>query len=215
MINQRIKDLYYLSAGKLSVLSLWRYKFLPLAIHFQGALTHLCCGTKYIPGMINVDANPFRKKDMWLDITLGLPFRNNSIQGIYISHSLEHFDGKMVRRLLSEFHRVLRPEGGLRIVVPSLEYAIEAYITKKPMRFSDFPEKYQSLGGKFCNFMLCENQHLMMFDLSLLEELLTSAGFQGISLEGSRKSRYFEKNYIPFEPEDPADSASLYVECHK
>ena len=214
MIDQRLKDFYYLSVGKLSLLSLWKYRLLAPG-RFQNPLVHLCCGTNYIPEMINVDGNPFRKKDLWLDIALGLPFRDNAVRGIYISHSLEHFNVRTVRRLLAEFRRVLKPEGGLRIVVPSVEYAIESRSSKDPARFSDFPEKYRSPGGKFHNFLLCGNQHLTLFDFSFLEELLTDAGFRDIRKMGSRKSRFLEKNPLLFEPEDLGDKSSLYIECLK
>ena len=35
---------------------------------------HLGCGTKYLPGFLNIDGNLFNKIDLWLDVRNGLPF---------------------------------------------------------------------------------------------------------------------------------------------
>ncbi len=90
MKSQIIKDLYYASFGKLSLLPYCRARWFARR-QFENALVNIGCGPKYIEGMINVDGNIFQKKDLWLDVTLGLPFLNDSIRGIYASHVMEHF----------------------------------------------------------------------------------------------------------------------------
>ena len=87
MRSQRLKDLYYLTAGRLSIVS---YGWNRLrAGRFRDKYVHVGCGPDYVEGMINVDGNLFRKKDLWLDVTLGLPFADNSVEGIYTSHMIE------------------------------------------------------------------------------------------------------------------------------
>ena len=217
MVEQYLKNLYYLSAGKVSILSLCRYKlFSPKRFH--DAFVHIGCGTKYLEGMINVEGNIFRKKDIWLDVTLGLPFRDNSIKGIYINNVLEHFNTKNVKKILREFCKVLKPSGALRIAVPSLEYAIKAYSEGKSQDLSDFPEKFNSIGGRFNNSTLCANQHFIMFDFSFLSELLKEAGFTEIVRGKPGESKNFKKEYLQYESSDAGnrgEDAVLYVECHK
>ena len=214
MVPQGWKDFYYLTAGKCSIASYWRYSLFP-SKRFHNALLHIGCGTHYIPEMVNVDGNLFQKKDLWLDVAFGLPFKAGSIRGVYISHVLEHFKSRTARKLLQEFHRVLAPQGFVRIVVPSLEYAVEAYARGDPARLSEWPERYRSIGGRFHNFLLCANQHFTLLDFSFLEELLTDAGFRNIVRRESRRSSRLSPEHLRFEPEEAPNDSSLYVECEK
>ena len=120
-----------------------------------------------------------------------------------------------MKDLFSEFYRVLSPGSGVRIIVPSLEYAVNAYNEERVSDLLDWPEKYDSIGGRFNNFMLCANQHFLMFDFSFLNELLAKCGFIEITREKARTSRYFEKEHMQFEPEEGPGDSSLYVECRK
>jgi predicted SAM-dependent methyltransferase len=148
-------------------------------------------------------------------VTLGLPFPSSSLKGIYASHVLEHFDGKRVRKLLSEFHRVLKQGGAIRLVVPSLEFAIRAYQRNDLTKLPEWPDKYDSLGGRFNNFMLCRNQHFMMYDFGLMEELLKESGFSRIFSKAPHSSLYFGRNHMSFESDPAITDSSLYVEAVK
>lgn len=214
MIIQEVKDLYYATFGKLSFFPfLWK-KYICKAGTGDLRL-HLGCGTKYILGMVNVDGNFFRKNDLWLDISIGLPYQNNTIEAIYASHVIEHLKVKKLKKMLLECNRVLKSKRGVRFVVPSLEYAIEAYNGRKLEAFPIWPQEYRSLGGRFNNFMLCSNQHFLMFDFSFLEELLTDAGFENITLAEPLKSTVLNIEDLRFEDDPSLMVSSLYVEAFK
>lgn len=214
MRSQGLKTLYYASAGRLSIFSLWWQRTTGRG-DYAGAYVNLGCGAKYVRGMVNIDGNLFRKKDMWLDVTLGLPFGDNSVQGIYSSHLMEHLSIQRARRLLTECYRVLTAGGALRLVVPSLEYAIQMYIQGKPAMLPDWPDPYSSIGGRFNNLMLCRNQHLTLFDFTLLEELLKDAGFSLVFREASGMSQHFNPSHMQFESDPSLIDVSLYVEAVK
>ena len=214
MKSQSTKDIYYASFGKLSLLP-YCWNRLVGRNRFEDALIHIGCGSKYIEGMINIDGNIFRKKDLWLDITLGLPFFSSSVRGVYASHVMEHFNIKTVRRLLREFHRVLKPGGTLRLVVPSLEYAVAAFVANDLERLPKWPDRFSSLGGRFNNFMLCANQHRSMFDLTFLEELLSEADFTSVCRELPYSSRCFSPQQLRFESDPSLRDKSLYVEAYR
>jgi predicted SAM-dependent methyltransferase len=211
MKGQYLKDLYYLFFGNISILPFYYHKIFSSS-RFQNAYINVGCGEKYIDGMINLDGNIFRKKDVWLDVTLGLPFSNDSIQGIYASHIIEHFNSRNVKKLFCEYFRVLKPGGVVRMVVPSLEYAIDAYIEGNLAKFPEWPEKYNSIGGRFNNFMLCANQHFTMFDFTFLKELLKESGFSKIYREEGNRSAYFAKDHLKFESNPSIKDHSLFVE---
>jgi predicted SAM-dependent methyltransferase len=214
MKSQTTKDLYYAVFGKLSILPYcWHRLF--LRNRYRDALLNIGCGPKYIADMVNVDGNVLRKKDIWLDVRLGLPFLENNIRGIYASHVMEHFAIDAVRRLLREFHRVLKPGGILRIVVPSLEYAVNAFIANDSAKFPDWPESFYSIGGRFNNFLLCANQHRVMFDRTFLQELLYEAGFMSVIQTSPFVSRCFSAHQLQFESDPSLLDKSLYIEACK
>jgi len=178
MVSQTAKNLYWLAFSPLSILNLycqrviWRLR--PVRPRL---LANLGSGSNYLPGFVNVEGNLFLRKDLWLDIRFGLPFRPRTVDAIYLCHVLEHFDFSTGQKILKECGRVLRPGGGLRIVVPSLEKTIEAFNVQDVAWFPDWPDDYHSLGGRFNNYLLCRDQHRLMFDISFAAELLHSAGF--------------------------------------
>ena len=136
----------------------------------------------YIHGWINVDANLISAKcDVWTDFTQELPFPDASVDLIYSHHVIEHLaDAKLLRHFW-ELHRVLRSGGGIRIGVPHLGSACRKYIEGDKSWFSDFPDKRQSIGGRFTNFIFCRGEHLTALDESYLTELAVQAGFTDVS----------------------------------
>lgn len=61
------------------------------------------------------------------DIVSGLPLSENSCQAIYCSHVLEHLALDDFRTALENTNRILAPGGIFRLVLPDLEYFINAY----------------------------------------------------------------------------------------
>ena len=66
--------------------------------------------------------------DLAIDLTLGIPFQDNSITQIYTSHFLEHLSYEQINPLLLECLRVLQPGASILICVPDSEAFIRAYI---------------------------------------------------------------------------------------
>jgi SAM-dependent methyltransferase len=62
------------------------------------------------------------------DLRKGIPFEDASVDAVYHSHVLEHIDRPGVAGFLAEVHRVLRPGGIHRIVVPDLELQARNYL---------------------------------------------------------------------------------------
>ncbi len=178
---------------------------------------HLGCGTKYLSGFLNIDANPFNRIDLWLDVRNGIPFPSSTVDSIYATHMFEHFYPDELNRLLRECVRVLKNDGGIRIIVPNLASAITAYSQKQSAWFDDsFPRHFDSFGGRFSNFIFCDGQHRTAFDFSYLEEVLRQSGFREVENSAEGKSRLYGSSVPPYEPQDsPVLPHSLYVEAFK
>lgn len=121
------------------------------------ALLNLACGTKTESCWNNVDFSPYatlkkhpniaallcsigllsqqrteRLSSLDPDIIRwnlahGVPFAADSFDVVYHSHFLEHLDRDAGIQFLKECHRVLKPGGILRVVVPDLELLVRAY----------------------------------------------------------------------------------------
>lgn len=219
MISQKIKDLYLSAASGLTLMNLYCHKARQRVSRKRSPLlVNLGSGDKYIEGFVNIDANPLLRKDLWLDIRFGLPFAEESVRAIYLCHVLEHFDFPTAQRILRESFRVLVRGGGVRILVPSLEQAIEAFLRQDLDWFEPWPENYSSLGGRFNNFLLCKDQHRLMFDFSFASEALASAGFTSIERHSYRGSSVFSPSMLDrMEPETDRvyHERSLVIEALK
>lgn len=62
------------------------------------------------------------------DLSTGIPFAGDSVDIVYHSHVLEHLDRPVARAFLQEAHRVLKPGGIIRVVVPDFESACRSYL---------------------------------------------------------------------------------------
>jgi prepilin-type processing-associated H-X9-DG protein len=185
MISQRMKDLYFSAILPATYLNhyLWKTRLsatIPKRIKVNGngkLWLNVGSGAKSHCDFVNIDGNIFRRPEMWLDLKNGIPFASETVDGIYASHVLEHFYYTEVAKIFRESYRVLKRGGGIRMIVPSLEGAITAYLNGNRSWFSEFPTKFDSLGGRFANFLFCDGQHRLAFDFSFAEELMRQAGF--------------------------------------
>jgi predicted SAM-dependent methyltransferase len=215
MISQGSKELLWMAMTPALKVS-----HLLASLHFRnarGLCLQLGAGGRPLAGFINVDINPTRHPDVWLDIRGGLPFPEASASFIYTSHTLEHLQLDRVMRVLGECHRVLCPQGTLRIAVPNLRKAISNYHLGDEKWFGSWPRNFKSLGGRFVNYAFCEAQHKCAFDHAFLDELLSSCGFPpstelepGKSLDPAHylpRVAEFERSHL--------DDRSLLVEVQK
>jgi SAM-dependent methyltransferase len=126
------------------------------------------------------------------DIIKGLPFTENSCDGIYCSHVLEHLSLIDFRRALSNTYKILKKGGVFRCVVPDLEYSVREYI--RSLEEGNNLASIQFLGentllgtiekpAKFRGFLhsyFGNAHHLWMWDKFSLSEELKRAGFSHI-----------------------------------
>ena len=215
MISQGTKELLWLAMTPALKVS-----HLLASFRFRNARTlclHLGAGGAGLPGFVNIDINPMRRPDVWLDIRRGLPFPESSAIFVYTSHTLEHLHLDRVMQILRECHRVLCPQGTLRIVVPNLGKAIAGYNLGDGKWFDDWPRNFKSPGGRFVNYIFCEAQHKCAFDYGFLDELLSGSGFPP-STEVEPGKSLDPGHYQPHVAElerSHLDDRSLFVEVRK
>jgi predicted SAM-dependent methyltransferase len=179
MIRQQIKNSYFALNRWLvkpnTLLARLRYR---RASDAEGFYLHLGSGPVYIPGMINIEGNIMRRKDLWLDLQNPLPFPDRSVYFVYCSHTLEHFYPDEAMQLLREIHRVLRDDGVARIATPSFEHALEiaaGHPAEDPQRAFSDPH------GQAIDYLFCDGQHKYAYSFTVMERFARDAGFTGIT----------------------------------
>jgi predicted SAM-dependent methyltransferase len=216
LLHQRYKDIAFWGIAKATLPNYVLHRYLLRRPGRNAIHLHLGCGPRYLPGFVNIDGNLFNKLDLWLDVRNGLPFSSNSVDSVYSTHMFEHFYSDELNRLLRECLRVLKPGGGVRLIVPNLESAIRAYGENQSQWFDSYPRHFDSLGGRFSNFVFCDGQHRTAFDFTYLSEVLAKAGFREVEKSKEGKSRLYERDVPPYEPSDSRELPhSLYVEGFK
>ena len=217
MIPYRIKQVVFALVTPLTYMNLLRKRSLLRKWQTktnERLVLHLGCGKKRLGGFCNIDANPLRRPDLTVDLRIGLPFPAGSVDAIYSHHVFEMFSLSELRKVLAHCFTVLKDGGGMRVGTPSLDRAIDAYVRGDTTFFRDWPDEFRSIGGRFVNYLLCRDQHRLMFDFSFMAELLEEAGFVGAVRSNCGASQVL----IPAESvslEGVEDASSLFVEAFK
>jgi SAM-dependent methyltransferase len=77
------------------------------------------CGKIHYPGWIGIDCFRHPAVDLLLDLRRRLPFGDCSVDYCYSEHFVEHLYPAEAQFHLQEVHRILKPEGIYRMVVPA------------------------------------------------------------------------------------------------
>lgn len=171
---------------------------------------HIGCGPIKLDGYINIDIEPSHEPDICGNI-LGMDFTDVDV--IYSCHCIEHLEISEAAEAFKLFFQWLKPRGILRMSVPSLEMASQAYVNGSDMKFlygADFKGYY--LHDTPCerfNFFMKEWEHRITYDFTQLRLMLSNAGFSKIERKEANETA------IPNFDYDRFISESLYVECIK
>jgi len=137
------------------------------------------------PGWEGIDAR-------WMDLTRAWPLASGAAEAVYSSHFLEHLDADEGRHVLAEAHRVLRPGGRIRLVVPDLEAIVADYRRDLGERPAEAASRFlastcffmQPAPRSWRDFLLFrvrrKNNHHVLHDEPGLRALLEGAGFTGV-----------------------------------
>jgi SAM-dependent methyltransferase len=133
----------------------------------------------------------FPSNVLYGDIIKGLPIDNNSCDGLYCSHVLEHLSLQDFRLALRNSFNVLKKGGTFRCVVPDLEFSARSYIKDldngnnlASLNFINntllgLKERPRGLNG-FLRSFFGNSHHLWMWDSKSLSEELKNVGFTQI-----------------------------------
>jgi SAM-dependent methyltransferase len=138
---------------------------------------------------------------VFCDFDRGLPFETGSVDFVFCSHVLEHFEPDAAARLVRETLRVLKPGGWARLCVPDLAHAVRRY---------QAGAKREALQYFYTGERSQYDQHRYMYDDELLCDLLRAQGFEAVT-----PRRYREGEVPDLEVLDNRPDETLYVEGRK
>jgi SAM-dependent methyltransferase len=135
------------------------------------------CGSHPEPGWINSDRKQAPGIDLSCDIREGLPLEDASIDYAVSIHALPEVPYPDLVPVLTELHRVLKPGGVLRLGLPNLERAIDAYRREDRDWFLIPDDEMSSVGGKLIAQLVWYGYSRTLFVPGFAQELLRKAGF--------------------------------------
>jgi predicted SAM-dependent methyltransferase len=170
------------------------------------------CGTEPEPGWINSDIKEDPTVDISCDILDGLPLDEGSIDYVVSIHALPELRYPDLVPALIELRRVLVSGGVLRLALPDLDRAIDAYRGGDRDYFLVPDTDARSTGAKFITQMLWYGYSKSLFTFDFVAELLQRAGFDQIERCAFRQtaSPFVEIVSLDNRPEE-----SLFVEAQK
>jgi predicted SAM-dependent methyltransferase len=135
----------------------------------------------------------FDKNVQYGDITKGLPgIKDNTAEGVYCSHVLEHMSLEHFRIALRNTYKMLKPGGIFRIIMPDLEVLVRDYITDKDVKHDPEasitlikrmmmgvevrPRSFKAVTKHLFGYL----EHLWLWDWESTEKELRDAGFTNI-----------------------------------
>lgn len=165
---------------------------------------------------IHIDAEKYDHVT-WYSIT-DLYLNDNTVDLIYASHVINYFDRNQVVGVLSEWKRVLKPGGVLRLAVPDFYQIAQLYY----MNFYKLNYLDQLIGPLYGR-MFCDGRpiyHKTTYDFTALHDLLEYCGFKNIDHWDWRKTEHAQfddhsQAYLPHMDKENGVLISLNIQCEK
>jgi predicted SAM-dependent methyltransferase len=146
------------------------------------------------------------------DITDGLPYDDQIVDLIFLSHVLEHFDYAVGQQLLRECWRVLKPDGVLRIAVPNANKLIALYNDDQLSTLTEIcgNDLADAESIVMLHELLYGGDHRAIYNARALVRMLRDVGFARVesSSFGASSSAVMRRETIDLYPE-----MSLFVEA--
>lgn len=170
------------------------------------------CGDHLGAGWINSDRKPDPGIDLVADIGAGLPLAEDSIDYVVSVHALPELSYREQLPALRELLRVLRPGGVLRLALPDLDRAIDAYREGHRDYFQVSAEEARSDGGRLISHVLWFGYSRTLFTADFAAELLERAGFERIERHPYRRTGSPFGAIVVL---DNREEESFYIEARK
>jgi predicted SAM-dependent methyltransferase len=170
------------------------------------------CGRKPSPGWVNSDRRALPGVDLCCDIRTGLAVRADHFDYAASMHALQEIPYLELVGVLAELRRVLRAGGVLRLGLPDLDRAIDAYVRRDTAYFLIPDADAATLAGKLSVQMTWYGSSRSLLTYDFVAELLGKAGFREVRRAEYRRT---ESVYPDIVALDNRPRESFFVEATK
>ena len=187
---------------------------------------NLGCGDQILAGFLNLDFYTTPNIDCGADLRFPLALESQAFEGIFSEHTVEHLTYAESAALLKECHRILKPGGLLRIVVPDLALFIQHYSAGDRQWFAEWERlmfsgstdaararRVLSTPMEAISFVAQEYGHLSAWDFQTLAVYAGRCGFVDIKRQAFRQGAQ-PALLADLDAED-RKFVSLYLEARK
>lgn len=146
-----------------------------------------------------------------VNIIKDLPDEDGSVDFVYCSHVLEHFEKYEAVKILKECKRILKKNGKIRIVLPDLDKIIKKYTDPESFNREYYgfdKDLYKGWLGKLKKIFI--RGHQWMYNSKSAKNLLIEAGFEKVNACSFRKGLVPNLEKLDLEQHR---SISLYLEA--
>ena len=139
---------------------------------------------------VNID---YLNGDIAHNLEKTIPLDRDTVDEIYTSHTLEHFEFKKIIFILKECERILKPGAKLRVCVPNAKLYIDSYskgkiFDKRKNWYEPGVTNTDSLIDQINYIAYLNVQHKFLFDEENLINIIKKSGFKNVTI------RNFDKN---------------------
>ena len=146
------------------------------------------CGRYSLEGWSNTDflTNLRKGSPIYMDAGKPFPIPDASFDYVYSEHLFEHLTYPQALNMLKECHRVLKPNGVLRIATPNLQFLVDLYLhpekdlNKKYIEFNAKRSGLPSMPVYTVNYFHTTWGHKIIYDPETLTRILEETGFKDI-----------------------------------
>jgi hypothetical protein len=171
-------------------------------------------GPHPLGGWINVDIDTASRPDVVADLSRPLPFADRCADFMHTEDFIAQLEPEDLLRFLHECRRVLKSDGGVRVLTPDLARFARMYLERP----DDLVRIWNTfVGVKLVTGSACEVVNLGMklagrfqYDYPTFSALADAAGFV------TARVSYNESRFQPLRGLDlrrPDDAVSMYLEC--
>jgi predicted SAM-dependent methyltransferase len=162
---------------------------------------------------LNVDGFIDKNVEFRFDFGRPMPFNDDLFDGIFCEHVIEHFDFEHGKALLTECHRILKPGGVIRIIVPHGNKILKSYFDS-PEFIAKYKETTTGLPMEAINQWFYQRyEHQCIYDAPYMNYQLNKIGFEECNEVDFKTSKFNQSELLM--DDEKYKWESLYFEGKK
>jgi len=165
------------------------------------------------PEWVNIDGFKDKNVHYLCDFSRPLPFDNDTFDGIFCEHVLEHFTYEQGQILMEECKRILKKGGVIRIIIPDGQKILSSYF-HEPSKIVEYKQVKSGIPMEAVNIWFYQRyEHQCIYDADYLLYMLNKSGYTTTLQSSFNNTSTGTKEIVLDDPKYSYES--LYAEAVK